>query len=203
VKIQRSEKNLKEPIRVGFDMDGVILYNPFRIMRPIVSFVKRYLLKRKTTKFYLPKSRFEMFIWLLLHKSSMFPAPGFTDLKQLIRQKKIKAYIVTSRYSTLKSDVEYWFKKLNGDSIFEGCYYNEGDIQPHLHKETMIKKLNLDYFVEDNWNIVQHVNDNLHKNNLKTKVLWISNIIDYRIPYEHKFSSLKKVVEFLKHEFEK
>jgi type II secretory pathway pseudopilin PulG len=114
-----------------------------------------------------------------------------------------KAYVVTSRYSTLKSDVEYWFKKLNGDSIFEGCYYNEGDIQPHLHKETMIKKLNLDYFVEDNWNIVQHVNDNLHKNNLKTKVLWISNIIDYRIPYEHKFSSLKKVVEFLKHEFEK
>lgn len=185
-------------VYVGFDMDGVLLYNPLRILRPIVVAVKKYILKRKTNKFYLPKTPIEKFLWLIAHKSSFIMAPGIEDIKDLIRQEKIKAYIITSRYSMLKNDCTYWFNTINKERLFEACYYNEGDEQPYLFKEKMIKKLNLDYFVDDNWDIVCHVNEQLKLDNKSTKVLWIYNLIDKSIPYSFKFPTLKKAVEYIK-----
>ena len=186
-----------KPIRVGFDMDGVLLYNPFRIVRPIMAFIKKYILKRKTTKFYLPKSSAEQFIWTVIHKSSVFQADGINDIHRLVKEGKIEAYVVTSRFSGLKKDVEYWFNKINKENTFTQCFYNDGDEQPHMYKEKMIRDLHLEYFVEDNWDIIQHVNENLHKNHVKTKVLWIYNIIDKRIPYEYKFPNLKEAVKHI------
>ena len=75
---------MAKKIRVGFDMDGVLLYNPFRIGRPIIAFIKKYFLKRKTTKFYLPRPGLESFIWTVMHKSSYFIAPGLDDIKEMI-----------------------------------------------------------------------------------------------------------------------
>lgn len=190
---------MKEPLHVGFDMDGVLLYNPLRILRPIVVFIKRYLLKRKTNRFYYPKNKFERFLWILAHKSSIVKADGLEDIYNLIRKKKIKAYIITSRYTILKKDCEYWFRILNKDNLFTACYYNEGDEQPYLYKEKMIKKLQLQYFVEDNWDIVNHINKTVPKDQ-RTKVLWIYNFIDRSIPYLHKFPTLKKAVAFLQKE---
>jgi hypothetical protein len=187
----------KEPIHVGFDMDGVLLYNPFRIVRPIVVTVKKYLLKRETNKFYLPKTSLEKFLWLIAHKSSFIMAPGIDDIHTLIKEKKIKVYIITSRYSMLKDDCEYWFNKINKEGLFEACYYNEGNEQPYLFKEKMIKKLKLDFFVEDNWDIVSHVNEQLKNDHKPTKVLWIYNLIDKNIPYEYKFPTLRKAVEYI------
>jgi hypothetical protein len=57
----------------------------------------------------------------------------------------------------------------------------------------MIKKLNLDIFVEDNWDIVKYL-----KNIKKTKIFWIYNLLDKKIKYQYKFKSLKEVVSFLK-----
>lgn len=192
---------MKEPLHVGFDMDGVLLYNPARIMRPIVVFIKRYILKRKTNRFYYPKNRFERFLWILAHKSSIMKADGIEDIYTLIREKKIQAYIITSRYTMLKKDCEYWFRKLNKDNLFTACYYNESDEQPFLYKERMIKKLNLQYYVEDNWDNVKHINETLNEGQ-NTKVLWIYNFIDRSIPYLYKFPTLKEAVSFLRKETE-
>ena len=57
----------------------------------------------------------------------------------------------------------------------------------------MIKKLNLDIYVEDNWDIVRKIKDQKSK----IKILWIYNILDRNIKYKHKFSSLKKVIDHL------
>jgi len=45
----------KRPLRVGFDLDGVLLYNPARIARPLVAFVKKHFLKKRTKLFLYPK----------------------------------------------------------------------------------------------------------------------------------------------------
>ena len=184
-------------LKVGFDLDGVLLYNPVRIFRPIIYFIKKYILKRKTNQFYYPKNKLEQLIWLFLHKSSLFPAPGVEEIKQLIKEKKIKAYVISARYESLKEDFLFWKKKIDPENLFSSWYYNEKNDQPHLYKEKMIKKLNLDIFVEDNWDIVKYLktqNSKL-KSGKKTKIFWIYNLLDRNIKYWYKFSSLKEVIK--------
>ena len=184
-------------LKVGFDLDGVLLYNPARIFRPIIYFIKKYILKRNTNQFYYPKNKLEQLIWLFLHKSSLFPAPGVKEIKQLIKEKKIKAYVISARYESLKEDFLFWKKKIDPENLFSSWYYNEKNNQPHLYKEKMIKKLNLDIFVEDNWDIVKYLktqNSKL-KSGKKTKIFWIYNLLDRNIKYWYKFSSLKEVIK--------
>ena len=188
--------NIKQPqglLKIGFDLDGVLLYNPARIFRPIIYFIKKYILKRKTDQFYYPRNKLEQFIWLLLHKSSLFPSPGIEEIKKLIKKNKIKVYVVSARYESLKEDFLFWKKKIDPKNIFSGWYYNEKNDQPHLYKEKMIKKLKLDIFVEDNWDIVKHL-----KSIKKTKIFWIYNLLDRRIKYRYKFKNLKEVIHFIK-----
>jgi len=184
-------------LKVGFDLDGVLLYNPARIFRPIIYFIKKYILKRKTNQFYYPKNKLEQLIWLFLHKSSLFPAPGVKEIKQLIKEKKIKAYVISARYKSLKEDFLFWKKKIDPENLFSSWYYNEKNDQPHLYKEKMIKKLKLDVFVEDNWDIVKYLKtqNSKIKTEKKTKIFWIYNLLDRKIKYRYKFSSLKEVIK--------
>ncbi len=182
-------------IKVGFDLDGVLLYNPARIFRPITIALKSVLPKKKNgpVHFYYPKSSFEQFIWRIVHWSSMFPADGISEIEQLAKQGKIEPYIITSRYDSLKGDFENWLKKMNAKVIFKETFHNKLNKQPHHFKEEMINKLGLDYFVEDNWDIVQHINKTT-----KTKGIWITNLFDNHIPYNLKYLSLKDAMNFLK-----
>jgi hypothetical protein len=179
-------------LKVGFDLDGVLLYNPARIFRPLIFFIKKYFLRRDTTKFYYPRNRLEKTIWYLLHKSSLWPAPGIDRLYQMAKKKKIKVYIISARYESLKSDFDSWIKKIDPDHLFAGYFYNDQNDQPHLYKKKMIKKLGLDIFVEDNWDIVKYL-----KTGMKTKIFWIYNLLDRQIAYPDKFPSLRAVMDKL------
>lgn len=181
----------KKVLRVGFDLDGVILYNPARVVRPIISLVKRLFLTKRKLAFYYPRSPIEKWMWKQLHRSSIFIAPGMDDIKKLVKEKKIKAYIVTARYGFLGGDFIKWVKENGIDHIFDGVYYNKDDEQPHLFKEMMIKKLNLDMYVEDNFDIVNY----LEKMSKQTKIVWIYNIFDHFLSHPHKFPSLKRAVQ--------
>jgi len=190
----------KSKLRVGFDLDGVILYNPIRTFRVIASslkFTKPLLFHEKTDEFYFPNSPVEQFIWRQLHKTSFCLADGIEKIKKLTEQGKIETFLITGRYSFLKKDFEYWLKKMEADTIFKGYYYNKNDQQPNLFKQQMIKKLQLDYFVEDNWGIIQKLNGVLKT----TKVIWISNFLDRNIRYKYKFFGLNEVAEFLSNLF--
>lgn len=187
-------------LRIGFDLDGVILYNPIRTFRPLASFfrfLKPYLFHEKSESFYFPNSRLEKFVWRQLHKTSFCIADGFDEMSKLAKKGVFEAYLVTSRYDFLKKDFEYWVRKLNAKSIFKQCYYNKTNMQPNAFKQHMIEKLQLDYFVEDNWGVIQKLNGSIKR----VKVLWISNFLDRNIEYQYKFFSLKEVAEYLNHLF--
>ena len=187
---------MKKILKVGFDLDGVILYNPIRFIRPIAKALKplkSLFLKQKEELFYFPKTKIEQLFFLLLHKTSFAPDSALNDLKKLVVSKKIKAYIITGRYSFLKKDFETWLKKIKAETIFTKCYQNKSDLQPNEFKEIMIKKLNLDFYVEDNWDIIQKLN-----NNTKAKIFWLTNLLDKHIPYQYKFNNLKAVLQYLK-----
>jgi uncharacterized HAD superfamily protein len=186
----------KKPLRVGFDLDGVVLYNPARTARPIVAVFKRNILRKKKTLFYVPKSGFAKYIWLLLHQSSFVPAKGLKDIKKLIEAGKIEPFIITGRYASLVGDFEKWTKRLEKEYGFTSFFFNKGNEQPHLFKKRMMKEMNLDIFIEDNWDIVRMIKGSTGAP--KTKIFWITNPIDkFFISYENKFNNMREVARRL------
>lgn len=183
----------KTPLRVGFDLDGVLLYNPARTARMPVSLIKKLFFKKKRLKFYIPTHPVAKLIWRAFHWSSLFVAPGLNDIKDLVKKGNIEAFIVTARYSFLEKDFRHWLNKMNVGHIFTDVYQNTRDEQPHLFKERMIKELGLDIFVEDNFDIIKHLTKKTN-----AKIFWIYNIFDAFISHPHKFSSLKKTVDQIK-----
>lgn len=187
---------MKKILKVGFDMDGVILYNPIKFVRPIAKLLKplkSFFLKQKAESFYYPKSKIEQFFFSLLHKTSFKPDSALKNIEELVKAKKIEAYIITGRYSFLKKDYEIWLNKIQAKKIFKKCYQNNNDLQPNEFKEIKIKELSLDVYIEDNWDIVEK----LKIKSEKLKVMWITNILDKYIPYQYKFNNLKEALQNL------
>ena len=185
----------KAKIKIGFDMDGVLLENPSRIFRSLISRSKKaHLFPRKELEFYHPESALEKWLWLMVHKSSFRLAPGFIELEKLHAEGKLELYVVSARFACLSSDTSRWVKRLNQKQIFKELYFNELDEQPHLFKLGMVKKLKLDYFVEDNWDVASY----LATEQSKTEVWWLSNLLDRGINYPHKFFSFQAVVTKIK-----
>lgn len=190
----------KQILKVGFDLDGVLLYNPARIARPIIVFLKKIFLKKEVDKFHYPKTKIQKLIWLIFHKVVFGPAFGYDELKKLTTSKKIKAYIITGRNESLKNDFKEWLIKLEAGKFFSGSYFNDKNEQPFLFKERMIKKLKLDLYVEDNWDIVSYLNSikNKSERNSKIKIYWIYNIFDRLKKFPNKFPNLDSVVKKIK-----
>ncbi len=179
-------------------MDGVLLYNPARIIRPFISSIKHVFLKKKKLHFYYPKSSYEKFFWALGHRSSIYNAPGLPEITRLVNEGKIEAYLITARYGFLGVTVEKWVKKNKLEKTFMGVYHNALDEEPHLFKEKMVKKLHLDMYVEDNFDIVNHL-----KKTTSADIVWIYNILDRGTPFPKKFPHLASAVNALKMQLSK
>ena len=188
----RKTKQPGQPLRIGFDLDGVVLYNPARIVRRPITMFKHFFIPKQEKRFYVPQSKIERAFWHVLHWSSFMVSPGFHIIHSLTRKGLIEPYIITARYGFLRKDFEYWAKKLNFQVHFKGHFMNDKNEQPHEFKERMIKKLNLDMFVEDNLNIVDHLNKTTD-----IEVLWIYNIFDTFVPYKHKYPTLKRALNYI------
>ena len=187
---------MKKIIKVGVDFDGVLAYNPFRIARSPVVYVKRKLFGVKKTQFFIPTTGLEKFIWTILHESSVFPAIGTGLLRDLVESNHIEAHLVTARYSFLQQSLYRWLDRHNMRKLFTSISINEKDEQPHLYKARVISEKQFDYFIEDNLDIVTHLLGKGKRQKEKgTTVLWIYNILDRAHPYPYKYPYLKKALE--------
>ncbi len=181
-------------MRIGFDLDGVLLYNPARIARPLVTSAKRALFRKKEAKFFIPTTPAQQFIWRVFHYSSLFVDPGVDEVKKLVDQGKIEAYVISGRYGFLATDFEKWMRKINTNSHFLETLHNIKNQQPYLFKKGEIDKLKLDVFIEDNWDVVQKLQGG------KTKIFWLYNILDRALEYKYKFPTLKKALNYIQKE---
>lgn len=182
----------KHVIRIGLDFDGVVAYNPLRVVRAPITFIKQKIIKKKTTEFYIPKTPFMKFLFWVPHQFSFFPGRGMEYLRQLVQEGKVEAYIVSGRYGYLDAQIPKWLKHRKLQDIFTNVYANQKNEQPHLYKERMVKKLQLDYFIEDNLDIVEHLS-----RYTPVRIYWIYNIFDRCHPYPNKFASLEDALKAL------
>lgn len=181
---------MKRKIRIGLDFDGVVAYNPFRIIRAPVKWFKRKFLGIKKLTFYVPKNEGSRLLWSIIHESSIFPAIGVELLKEMARNPKYEFHLVTARFGFLKDNLYHWLEKNHLIGVFKTINVNDNLEQPHLFKERVLEELRLDIFVEDNLDIVDHL---IH--NSKTKIYWIYNFLDSRHNFSNKYPYLKKALE--------
>lgn len=184
-------QNMKRrKIVVGFDFDGVIAYNPFRIIRAPVAFVKRNFLGIKKLTFIYPQYGWQQLLWKIAHDSSVFPAKGVDILREFTETGIIESHLITARYSFLNDHLYKWLEKNNLRTIFKTININKKNEQPHLFKNKIILKHKLDYFIEDNLDIVKYLHGKT-----QTKIYWIYNILDRFHPHPYKFPYLEKALQ--------
>lgn len=182
-------------IRIGFDFDGVLFYNATRNLRPYIYFVKRYLLGITKTRFYLPNTNNHLLIRVVtfLHKSSYKPNAGFDQFLKMLKNPKYEVFIITARMSFMQEDIHQLLKQYNLKGIKQ-IIQNKKDEQPHLYKEKLIKKLKLNYYFDDNWDIVKHLSENT-----RAKIIWIDNLVDsWFIKYPYKGRNLTQALKYIK-----
>jgi hypothetical protein len=193
-----SSQQQQRPLKVGFDLDGVLLYNPARIVRPLISTLKKkqVCIHRQELEFYVPQKRWEEIMWELFHKSSIFLAPGFKLIGRLKQQNIITPYLITGRFGHLQADFQKWKAKMGADELFVQAVMNKDDQQPHLFKQRMINQFELDVFIEDNWDIVHYLDQTFNGGNKQKQksIYWISNFVDRKIEYPYKFFKLKQAL---------
>ena len=111
-------------IKVGLDFDGVIAYNPFRIIRAPVTYVKRSIFGARKLNFYYPKNNFQKLLWKIIHESSIFPAKGIDVLRDLVAKELIEAHLITARYSFLNNQLYTWLGKNRLTGVFKTININ-------------------------------------------------------------------------------
>lgn len=187
---------MKKKLIVGLDFDGVVAYNPFRIIRAPISYVKRNFLGVKKLKFIYPRYRWQQAVWTLLHESSVYPGNGIELLRELTAAGLIETHLITARYHFLDGHLYRWLDKYKMRKLFKTVNLNKDDQQPHLFKEMLIEKIKPDIFVEDNLDIVRYLHTVQEQKGKKhTKIYWIYNLFDRSVPYPHKFPYLGKALE--------
>lgn len=177
-------------VKVGFDLDGVLFYNPLRIIRGPLDAIKK-----GATLHYIPRTPIERFIWRIIHLSSYTPAKGWQDIRRLTQEGLIEPYVITARFSCLRDDFEKCMKIIDARDYFAGCYQNLNDEQPHLYKERMIRELGIQIYIEDNWNIIEHL-----QSTTNTTIYWVSNFLDANIAFDRRFSDLTHAIRALEQE---
>lgn len=157
-------------MKIGFDFDKVFVDYP-----PLIpDFLIDYLYKnhKSTKEFYRFPSSIEQKIRILSHYP-VFRHPikdNILILKKLSQNKENEIYLVSSRFSFLKMRTESWLRIHNLSKYFKGIYFNFDNLQPHIFKYHKIKELKLDYYIDDDIDLLKY----LASKKIQTKLFWLN-----------------------------
>jgi len=168
VKFIQPAMNNKKMIKIGFDMDGVLVNKPPLIPKKWLEYL--FQGRRENGLHYrYPKTELE--IWL--RKFSHFylfrpPIKKNIEIAKEFKKQGYKLYLISSRYSFLKKETMAWLKRRKLDNVFEEIFINLNNEQPHIFKEKIIRQLDLDYYFDDDRNTVDFL-----QLKFKDKIFWV------------------------------
>lgn len=167
----------KKKCRIGFDFDKVFVSYPPLVPNFVIDFLYRHSFSlgfdNNNALSYRFPGKIEQRIRILSH-NPIFRHPIKNNLDSLDRISKTipcELYLISSRFSFLKQRTQEWVTKNNIKLYFERLYFNYKDLQPHIFKDQVIKKLKLDEFIDDDLDLILF----LSIKNPSVKFYWISN----------------------------
>lgn len=148
----------KDQIKIGIDLDGVIVDKPFFVPKKLIEWLFRAH-HNHGKKYRIPKWPLEILIRKKSHHWLLRPPikKNLEVLKKIIRQDLATVYIISGRYRFLNNETKAWFKKNKLEDLFKSAYINKKNLQPHLFKEKMVKKLGISHFFDDDPIVVHHL----------------------------------------------
>lgn len=157
-------------MRIGFDLDKVFIdYPPFL---PSVLFDKFYKKRDNGILLYRIPTYPEQLFRKTLHLPFLRkPIKDNMEFLRNISKKDHKLYLISSRFKFLEGTTNRLVKRYGLDKTFDALYFNFENKQPHLFKEEVLKKLNLDLYIDDDLSLLKHV----AKSNAKTKFFWLNH----------------------------
>ncbi len=156
----------QKKVRIGFDLDGVIIGKPFFVPERIMEKLVRQKMDHKLL-YRFPQSSFERKIRYFSHCPLLRPpiTKNIKLIQEISKSKKYELFVVSGRYSFLKYRTREWFSYYKLRKPFKEIYINLKNEQPHLFKERMIKKLKLNVFIDDDQPLLRYLQRKL--NNVK------------------------------------
>lgn len=156
-------------MNIGFDLDKVFIDYPPFVSPKIID--KLYKKRDNGVLIYKIPGYPEQIVRRLSHMPFLRPAikENIAFLKS-IPKKGNGLYLISSRFKFLEKHTEKLVKRLGLNKIFDGLFFNYDNLQPHIFKQAVIKKLNLDFYIDDDLSLIKHV----AKYNPKTKFFWLN-----------------------------
>lgn len=157
----------KKPIRIGFDLDGVIAKHSFGGFWVVLRRLKERVLRGlHSSSYYYPSTDLEKLAWKVINWLRV----PFNDEKELFSSLACgnEFYLVTGRFKFLEKQTVNWLKKYRLDGHFSKVLINTEDLNPILFKAKVIKKLGLDFFVDDDLEVIREL-----KKRTAAKLCWL------------------------------
>ena len=179
-------------MNIGFDLDKIFINVPPFVPKQFVDFL--YKGRFRGPLRYRTPSRIEKIIRIFSHYPIFRPpiSKNMNYIKSLALENKNKYYLISSRFSFLKKNTDALIKRYEFDKIFDSMHFNILDTQPHKFKNDMIKKLNLDMFVDDDLDLLKFL---AHKN-YKIKFFWLNQKENKLI--EENLYAIKNIADIFK-----
>ncbi len=156
-------------MHIGFDLDKIFINSPPFIPDNILQRMYRKV-DHDQLRFRIP-SKPEQFLRICIHLPP-FRQPIVENILFLrtFPKKNHKLYLISSRFGFLKKITNNLIKRHKLDQIFDEMYFNFADEQPHIFKDSMVKKLKLHRYVDDDLPLLNY----LAKRNKKIKFYWLT-----------------------------
>ena len=156
-------------MKIGFDLDKVFIDYPPLVPDWVVDRI--YKKKANGTLIYRIPSRPEQVFRRITHHPFLRPPirRNITFLQSIPKDQN-KLYLISSRFGFLEDITLTLMQKHGFDKLFDGLYFNFKNEQPHEFKDRVLRKLNLDVYVDDDFHLLKHV-AKLHKH---TQFYWLT-----------------------------
>ncbi len=156
-------------MNIGFDLDKIFIDYPPFVSPKLMD--KLYKKRDNGVLLYRIPSYPEQLFRRAIHAPFLRPAIK-ENLKFLrtISKKDNDLYLISSRFKFLEKRTKKLVKRFGLDQIFNGLFFNYDNKQPHVFKQEVIQKLNLDIYVDDDLSLIKHV----AKTCPKTMFFWLN-----------------------------
>lgn len=163
-------------MKLGFDLDKIFIDTPPIIPDMIIEKLYRKTYSR-TLSYRIPSST-EQIIRRYSH-IPFFRPPIMNNISfaKSLKKKKYPLFLLSSRFSFLHDKTAAIVKKYKLDSIFTKMYFNDKNEQPHIFKNKILQKIDIQRYIDDDLLLLQFV----AKNHPDKKFYWYNKKINKRI----------------------